>query len=122
MPAELDPREIAAAHVGFPRERLLTQATGCPQSLELLRQGVHAGHIVTDLAQPVNGTFAAFRGQLWPITGHWTPGRTSGWCRSQMARNGGWPWGHPVQGGVLHGVGRIRGLMPSRFKFARCLV
>src|SRR5262245_5935597 len=72
MPAELDPRQIAAAHVGFPGEGLLTQATGRPQPLELLRQGVHARLIVTDLAQAVNRTIVAFCGQLWTIPGHWT--------------------------------------------------
>jgi len=69
MPAELDPRQIAAAHVGFPGEGFLTQATGCPQPLELLRQGVHARLIVTDLAQAVNRTIAANLGQLWSIHG-----------------------------------------------------
>ena len=72
MPAELDPRQIAATHVGFPGEGLLTQAAGRPQPLELFRQGVHAGLIVTNLAQAVKRTIAAFRGQSWPIRGRWT--------------------------------------------------
>ena len=69
MPAELDPRQIAAAHVGFPGEGLLTQATGRSQPFKLFRQGVHGRLIVTDLAQPVKQTIVAFRGQLWPILG-----------------------------------------------------
>src|SRR5262245_53181549 len=39
MPAEFDPRQIAAAYVGFAGECLLTQATGRSQPLELLCQG-----------------------------------------------------------------------------------
>src|SRR5262245_46838873 len=46
MQPELDPRQIAAAHVGSPGERLLTQATGRSQPLELLRQRVHAGPLL----------------------------------------------------------------------------
>src|SRR5262249_28061451 len=67
VPAELDPRQLAAAYVGFSGERLLAQPTRRSQPLELLRQGVHAGAIVTNLAQPVKRTIAPFYGQSWPI-------------------------------------------------------
>src|SRR5262245_50374680 len=86
MATELDPREIAAAHVDFPGERLLTQATGCPQLPKPLHQGVHTRPSVTYPAQPVNRTIMAFRGQLWPIPGYWTLDRASG--RRRVAPEG----------------------------------
>ena len=58
MSAELDPRQIAAAHVGFPGEGLLTQAMGRPQPLELLRQGVHADPLL-----PISHSWSLDTGQ-----------------------------------------------------------
>jgi len=41
MATELDPRQIAAAYVGFLGEGFLAQTTGCPQLPEPLHEGVH---------------------------------------------------------------------------------
>src|SRR5262249_6505279 len=115
MPAELDPRQIAAAHVSFPGEGLLTQATGRSQPLELLRQGVHAAPIVTDLAQPVERTIVTFRGQRWPIHDRSTLDRSAArhWVAHrwrEKAVDSGGRGAIPCEEGVRDEVDRVRRL------------
>jgi|SRR5215813_12934375 len=74
--AELDPRQVPAAHVGFPGEGFLAQTMGRPQLAEPLHQGVHMRpqcYLSCTARQPDN------RGLPWP-----TVANPSGHCAAPL--------------------------------------